>query len=172
MLQVLSNQILYESTTSTPHLPCHTHTHTHTPLPSPQALAPLISVQLIPPTLVPLNTTECMCESLEDLADIIHSPFEHNCSTTSDCDGVRCELDVFGNVFFIEAIALPCNNPPAAEVIVQNSQRQNIFGAIFNTSGQRDVVILGFRITVDVIVVHRDYSVDIEVNEGRGTSGN
>ena len=108
-----------------------------------------------------------MCESLEDLADIIHSPFEHDCSTTPNCDGVHCELDVFGNVFFIEAIALSCTNPPAAEVIVQNSLGQNLFVGIFNRSEQRDIVILGTRITVDVIVVHRDYSVDIEVSELR-----
>ena len=104
-----------------------------------------------------------MCESLEDLADIIHSPFEHDCSTTSKCDGVRCELDVFGNMFFVEAIILPCTNPPAAEVVVQNSLGQNLFVGIFNRSGQRDIVILGTRITVDVIVVHRDYSMDVEV---------
>ena len=135
----------------------------HILLLSPQAQAPQISAQLIPPTLVPLNTTECMCESLEDLADIIHSPFEHDCSTTSKCDGVRCELDVFGNMFFVEAIILPCTNPPAAEVVVQNSLGQNLFVGIFNRSGQRDIVILGTRITVDVIVVHRDYSMDVEV---------
>ena len=139
----------------------------HILLPSLQAQAPLISAQLIPPTLVPLNTTECMCESLEDLADIIHSPFEHDCSTTPDCDGVRCELDVLGNVLFVEAIALPCNNPPAAEVVVQNSLGQNLFVGIFNRSEQRDIVILGTRITVDAIVVHRNYSVDVEVGELR-----
>ena len=139
------------------------HAHTHT-LPSPQALAILPSVQLIPLTSVPLNATECMCESLEDLADNIQSPVEHNCSTTPNCDGFHCELDVSGNTFFVEGIVLPCTNPPAAEVIVQNSQRQNIFSAIFNTSGQRDIVILGLRMTVNTTVVHHKYSVDIEVS--------
>ena len=104
-----------------------------------------------------------MCESLEDLADIIHSPFEHDCSTTSNCDGVRCKLDVFGNVFFVEAIILPCTNPPAAEVVVQNSLGQNLFVGIFNRSGQRAIVILGTQITVDAIIVHRNYSMDVEV---------
>ena len=97
-----------------------------------------------------------MCESLEDLADIIHSPVEHDCSTTSDCDGVRCELDVFGNVFFVEAIILPCTDPPAAEVVVQNSLGQNLFVGIFNRSGQRDIVILGTRITVDAIIAQQN----------------
>ena len=108
-----------------------------------------------------------MCESLEDLADIIHSPVEHDCSTTPNCDGVRCELDVLGNTFFVEGIALPCANPPAVEVIVQNSQRQNIFSTIFNTSGQRDIVVLNTRMTVNSIIVHRSYSMDIEVSELR-----
>ena len=105
-----------------------------------------------------------MCESLEDLADIIHSPFEHNCFTTPNCDGVRCELDILGLILYIETLILPCANPPAVEVIVQNSQRQNIFSAIFNTSGQRDIVIMGFRMTVVTIVVQHNYSVDIEVS--------
>ena len=143
-------------------LPLHHHI-----LPSLQALTILPSVQLIPLTSVPLNTTECMCESLEDLADIIQSPFEHDCSTTPNCDGVHCELDIFGLILYIETIVLPCANPPALEVIVQNSQRQNIFGAIFNTSGQRDIVVLNTRMTVNSIIVHRSYSMDIEVSELR-----
>ena len=108
-----------------------------------------------------------MCESLEDLADIIHSPFEHDCSTTPNCDGVHCELDIIGLILYIETIVHPCANPPALEVLVQNSQRQNIFGAIFNTSGQRDIVVLNTRMTVNSIIVHRSYSMDIEVSELR-----
>ena len=132
---------------------------THSPL---QATLP--TVQLIPPVLVPLNTTECMCESLEDFASIIQSPFEHDCVTNSDCNGIRCELDIFGNVFFIDAIVLPCIVPPAIEVLVENSQREILSAVVFNRTDEKTIMILGTSLPLDVIIVHHEYSMDIQVS--------
>ena len=91
------------------------------------------------------------------------SPFEHDCVTNSDCSGIRCELDIFGNVFFIDAIVLPCIAPPAIEVLVENSQREILSAVVFNRTDEKTITILGTSLPLDVIIVHREYSMDIQV---------
>ena len=105
-----------------------------------------------------------MCESLEDFASIIQSPFEHDCVTNSDCSSIRCELDIFGNAFSIGAIVLPCIVPPAIEVLVIDlQQEQIIFIGVFNRTEERTILVLGTSLPLDVIIVHHEYSMDIQV---------
>ena len=71
-------------------------------------------------------------------------------------------VNVFGDVFYIENIALPCEE--AVELVVENSQLQPIFTTVFNESGRRALLVNGVPITVDVTIEPRDFAMDVAVS--------
>ena len=105
-----------------------------------------------------------MCDSLEEFASLIQSPFEHDCSTNSNCSGIRCELDIFGNVFFIDANVLPCMVPPAIEVLIENAQHEIISATVFNRTEEKAIMVAGTSLPLDAVIIHRSYSMDIQVS--------
>ena len=123
-----------------------------------------IALTLIPEVSVPLNTTDCSCQSLEDLASVIQSPIAHDCYNTSECDGIRCELDVFGTVYYVEIVVLFCAEPTAFEVLVENAAFQPLAEAIFNKTSQEVIIVEGVNIIVNATIIHHEYSVEIEVS--------
>ena len=123
-----------------------------------------ISQRLIPEVSVPLNTTECSCESLRDLASVIQSPIEHDCYNTSNCDGIRCELDIFGAVYYVEIVVLFCAKPTAIEVLVEDESFQPLSESIFNETSQQVIMVAGVNVVIDATIIHHEYSIEIEVN--------
>ena len=101
-------------------------------------------IDLIPWVQYDINTTQCLCSSVEQLAEEIQSPIEHDCSATPTCDGVTCRLEVFGNMFIVETDILSCTTPPAIDVIVKDSSEDVVYSGVFddNTTG----IILPFRL--------------------------
>ena len=123
-----------------------------------------IALSLIPEVSVPLNTTDCSCQSLQDLASVIQSPIEHDCYNTSTCDGIRCELDVFGAVYYVEIVVLSCAEPTAFEVLVEDDAFQPLSVSIFNKTSQEIITVDGVDIVIDSTIIHHEYSVEIEVS--------
>ena len=121
---------------------------------------------LIPQATVPLNASQCMCQSLQDLAaqavqaDI---DIEPECQTNQECNGVVCELDIFGSVYYLESIILPCDY--AVDVVVRDSQRQAIFMSVYNRTEIHMISIGIFTTSLYVEIVPHPYSMEVSVSE-------
>ena len=122
-----------------------------------------IAITAIPSVLVPLNTSECACESLDNVASSIESPLEHDCQRDANCDGVRCEMDLFGRVFYIELLIDPCQDPPAVDWVIFNSDMEAIYEVTFDESGTGQFTVRGQPLPLEQIIVHHNYSMEIEV---------
>ena len=126
-----------------------------------------IAITAIPSVLVPLNTSECQCESLHDLASIIHSPLEHDCvvlNSSSHCDGVRCELDYVGTVYYLELIVLSCEDPPAVEFAIEDSDLNPLYEAVFNKTGTTNFNVANPPVIFNGTLVQYNHSIDVEVS--------
>lgn len=136
-----------------------------------------IFFSVVPFLYVPLNVSECMCRSLEDLADSTSdSIFVSSCATNQNCDGIRCEVHVLSTTNYAEIVILPCDN--AVELIVEDENFQHLHTTIINETGSRYLIIGNALIRSDVVIIPGDYSMNISVslemkchiNAGWGTS--
>ena len=104
-----------------------------------------------------------MCSSLADVAQVAtHPVIEPECSTNDNCDGVYCELDILGLRFYLEVIVLPCQN--ALDVLVEGSSRQVLHSEIYNRNETRSFTIGIISMTVEVVIIPREYSMDVQVH--------
>ena len=131
---------------------------------SSQAVALYYDIPLIPPVSIPLQPHECSCQSLEELADKIHSPLEHDCATNEDCDGVRCELDVFGTTYHIETILLSCDDPPGLETVIEDENNVPLRVLNFDRTAMGTINIGGLEVPAYGVIEHHPYSIDIQVS--------
>ena len=129
------------------------------------ALSDDIQSILIPPVSIPLDPQRCSCESLEGLAESIDAPLEHDCMTNEDCDGVRCEFDLFGTVYHLETLLLSCEDPPALALVVEDVDDQPLHVANISGTGVYSLgVVRGFTVPLSVMMVHHPYSMDVTVS--------
>ena len=129
-----------------------------------------VMVPLEPPLIVPLDPSSCMCESLKAVAaNTSHTSLFPNCTTNERCDGVRCTVDIFGRVFYIEDVILPCVN--AVELVVEDENFNAIYTDIFNETGNRVITVLGINIHVYSLIEPGDYSMDFAVSSISGFHG-
>ena len=127
-----------------------------------QAVLLNIGGVVIPQVYVPLNASDCMCDSLRDLADqATHPGIQPECSTNELCDGVRCEFDIFGAVYYLEIIVLPCQN--AVSLLVEDSSRQVLHISVFNQTATRPIPIGFLTLQTEVFIVPHDYSMEVQV---------
>lgn len=137
---------------------CDAHTHS-------QALLEGSPPQyLIPPVEYAINTTECLCSSMKDLASDINTPFEHDCSTTPDCDGVVCHVDILIRSYIMVMYILSCEDPPAVAVALGDPQGNVVWTYYINDNFTTLTIIDGFPVVVVSYIVHHTYSMDIEVS--------
>ena len=118
---------------------------------------------VIPQAIVPLNASECMCSSLEDLA--VRSGgtlLEPECRTNQQCNGVICEIDAFGDVYYIENIILPCDY--AVDVVIEDSSGQPTFVAVFNRTESHPIVVGSLNLILNVEIIRHSYSMEISVS--------
>lgn len=116
---------------------------------------------VIPVTAIPLNTTDCMCKSVQNIVENeVVTPFEYNCMNNSECSGLQCSFS-FGEVqYTVETEALPCADPPGFVLIIKRANDGHIiYEHFFNSSANSSV----FGFPLHVTVVHRQYSMFIEV---------
>ena len=113
---------------------------------------------------IPLQPHECSCQSLEELADKIHTPVEHDCVTNEDCNGVRCELDVFGAVYHIETILLSCEWPPGFETVIEDENNVPLRVINYDRTGRTTINIDGVELEAYAMIEPYIYSVDIQVS--------
>ena len=129
------------------------------------ALSDDIQSTLIPPVSIPLDPQRCSCESLEGLAESIDVPLEHDCMTNEDCDGVRCEFNLFGTVYHLETLLLSCEDPPALAMVMEGVNDQPLRVINISRTGVYSMgVVRGFTVPLSVMMVHHPYSMDVTVS--------
>ena len=121
------------------------------------------NLYLIPPVVYSINTTDCLCSSMEDLADAIHSPIEHDCAATPTCDGVTCQLDVLGNAYIVEMDVLSCAQPPGVDVLVIDSMGQIFYSTVVNDNTTGVILIGSYYVLMMATLIRHDYSIEVEV---------
>ena len=118
---------------------------------------------LIPRVTVPLNASQCMCQSLVDLAAVAGgTDIEPSCETNTDCNGVVCEVDLLGFVYYIESIILPCDY--AVDVVSRDSQRRPTLMSVYNETGTHTIFIGPISTSLYVEIVRHPYSMELSVN--------
>ena len=104
-----------------------------------------------------------MCSSLQDLAAKAGgTEIEPECRTNNQCNGVICELDIIGSVYYIESIILPCQY--AVDVVVRDSQRQAIFMSVYNRTETHSISIGILTTSLYVEIVRHAYSMEVSVS--------
>ena len=128
-----------------------------------QATLPSSGTVLIPQVYVPLNASDCMCEALTELADLATHPLldEDDCMTNEACDGVRCELNVFGLVFYLEFVIESCIG--AVNLLVEDSSGNVLHSSEFNQTDTRPIQVGPYTLQSEVIIENQDYSMEVQV---------
>ena len=117
---------------------------------------------VIPQVYVPLNASDCMCDALGHLAEqATHPGVEPECSTNDLCNGVLCELNIIGAVYYLEIIVLPCQN--AVSLLVEDSSRRVLHMSVFNQTATRPIPIGFLTLQTQVILVPHNYSMEVQV---------
>ena len=117
---------------------------------------------LIPVVHVPLNASDCFCDSLTGLAQVAtHPVLEPECSTNEACDGIRCEVDIFGTVYYFEIVIRSCSE--SVGLLVEDSNFNVLNMAEFNQSETRPIQVGSLTLQVEVVIVKYPYSMEIQV---------
>ena len=104
-----------------------------------------------------------MCESLSDLADVAtHDALEPECSTNERCDGIRCEIDIIGFVYYIEIIVNSCDS--SLSLLVEDSGRNVLHRSEFNQTATKPIQVGILSLQTEVTIVKHDYSMEVEVS--------
>lgn len=121
-----------------------------------------VLLEVVPALLIPLNASDCMCDSLAVLAETAdHHVFSPECATNEACDGIRCSLLVLGTTYYIEVIVLPCNN--SAQVVVEDANLNHLESAVFAGNETRRLTVQGYPIDVTTVIIPREYSMEVQV---------
>ena len=116
---------------------------------------------LIPPVEYVINTTECLCDSMKDLASDIH--YEHDCTTTEACDGVRCELNIQATPHIMEICILSCEQPPAVDILIENEVGHPFLALYISDNATFFTLLDGTLLIVHPMIIHHPYYLEFQV---------
>ena len=131
-----------------------------------------IAIGLAPYTTIPLNTSECLCDSINELVQEITSietltttqHLNYSCTANSLCDGLRCRLEIPNNPVYFNITLLPCPYPPAVDVVLEDSIENTVAQWVFTKT---ESIVLefpqGLKITFDTVIVNHENSIEVEV---------
>ena len=127
-------------------------------------------VLIVPNVVIPLNTSDCMCRSLQQLSsDIQNSIPQLSCSTDLRCHGVLCTLQA--SLYGADMAVLPCRSPPGLRISLTDAEGHQIYSGVFDRSQNASVSSL---LMLNVVIVQRKYSMDVQVSacmQGQGVLG-
>ena len=116
----------------------------------------------VPHTVISLNASDCMCQSIQSVAELGESPVETNCTSNPKCTGLECTFHYNSTDYRVETEVDPCTYPPGIDFYIKSVQtNQVLFHHFFNTSS--NTTILG-SFPLHVTVEHRNYSMIISVS--------
>jgi len=124
-----------------------------------------IAIVLIPNVAVFLNPRECMCQSLQSVAQDAHLPsslpVQYNCTRNSNCSGLHCLISQSSVQYTSDATIDPCTE--VLQLTARNPQGQVVYQRVFQDSRQVPFSFRGINTTLHVEIVHYNYSMDLEV---------
>ena len=134
-----------------------------------------IMTMLIPTVTVPLDPRVCMCQSLQSVAQDIHLPqIQFSCTRNTTCNRVHCQFSSYA----LDITFDPCSE--AIQLTAHSSDGRLVYQRTFNDSQNVTINLpssvssfLGTTATLNVIIVHHNYSMEIEVSSysrGAGSS--
>ena len=118
---------------------------------------------IVPDVVVPLNVSDCMCRSLQQISDGVQSTVPGlRCTAGPQCNNVRClPQTLLPSLFGVDLTVLQCRSPPAVQISLTDSNGYAIYSGIFDRSQNATVSAL---LTLSVTIIQREYSMDIEVS--------
>ena len=138
-----------------------------------------IMTMVVPTVTVPLNPRVCMCQSMQSVAQDLQLPqiipVQFSCThNTTICNRVHCQ---FSN-YPLDVTFDPCSE--AIQLTAHDSNGHLVYQKTFNDSQNVTFNLpssvssfLGSTATLNVIIVHHNYSMEIEVSRygmGAGSS--
>ena len=122
---------------------------------------------VIPQVYVPLNASDCMCQSLSRLAgSISHNDVTITCSTNEQCSEnlIHCSgRDIRGIDFEVNVTVLPCENAfRVQDVRIGNDVIQNI-PLKFSESFTKNLSIINFNALIEATIIPHNYSLEMQV---------
>ena len=120
------------------------------------------SYVIIPSTAVPLNTSDCMCQSIQSITESNDIPDGAVCFNNSQCTGVDCTISIGDTIYNIKTNIHPCSYPPGFFFIVSQAQTGNVvFKEFFNSSTNSSSLL---ALPLYVVVTNKPYSMIISVS--------
>ena len=119
-------------------------------------------ITTIPTVEIPLNASDCMCESIKRIGENIESPVQTNCMFNSGCTGQECTFRVGIFDYLLESEVISCAKPPGFTFIVRDPLKNVVSEDYFDSD--RDTTLLSiypFHVTVE----HRKYSIIVSVRD-------
>lgn len=118
---------------------------------------------IVPNVIVPLNASDCMCRSLQQLSTSVQSSAPGlSCTTGPQCNSVQClPQTLLPSLFGLDMTVLQCRNPPAVQISLTDSSGFLIYSGVFDRSQNATVSVL---LTLSVTIIQRQYSMDVEVS--------
>lgn len=117
----------------------------------------------MPEVVVPLNASDCMCRSLQQLAGSIRTAGGLSCTATPSppCNRVQCQPQtLLPSLFGVDVTVLQCRDPPAVQISLTEPSGSSIYSGVFDRSQNVSVSVL---LTLSVSIVQGPYSIDVEV---------
>ena len=115
----------------------------------------------IPSTAVPLNTSDCMCQSIQNITKSSDIPDDAVCVNNSQCTGVDCTISIASTTYSVKTNIQPCSYPPGFLFIVSQAQSGIVmFNEFFDSSTNSS--LLGLPLYV--VVTNKSYSMIIGVS--------
>ena len=114
---------------------------------------------LLYPVYIPLDPADCLCSSMQNVAEDIHLLSDFSCNTTvGNCAEIVCDV-VNSPLQFVSMEVIQCDSPPSLDIsIVLQSSNYHV-----STNTNRTLVLTSVGATLYINIWHYDYSMDVQV---------
>ena len=116
----------------------------------------------IPSTAVPLNTSDCMCQSIQNIRQSSDIPDGAVCVNNSQCTGMDCTISIGGSAYNVKTNIQPCSYLPGFLFTVSQAQTGTVvFKEFFDSSTNSSLLL---QLPLYVVVTNKPYSMIIIVS--------
>ena len=117
---------------------------------------------IIPSTVVLLNTSDCMCQSIQSITESSDIPAGAVCVNNSQCTGVDCTISIGNTTYSVKTNIQPCSYPSGFFFIVSQAQTGIVvFNEFFDSSTNSSSLL---ALPLYVVVINKPYSMIISVS--------
>ena len=122
------------------------------------------SYEVIPSTAVPLNTSDCMCQSIQSITESGDIPYGAVCVNNSQCTGVDCTISIGGSTYNVKTNIKPCSYSTGFLFTVSQTQTSIVVFNEFFSSSTNSSLPDPLGLPLYVVVTNKPYSMIISVS--------